>query len=228
MSVLKPTYSTKTNNPSDPESIRKWQYQDANEVKSVLVNHADNLDTILDALGISNGTNSIGSFVSLGVLQAAYPNGANGSYAIIDDGLGGTPAIAKYNVGTSQWELADPVESIIWVADQASLPVIGTAQKLYVALDTGNFYYWNVGTYQTAGPTQEVVVKYIQNNGTYYRTEKAYGNIGNTHEADDVIEGWYDSNKEKWIRCVVITPPLTLPADFDTNKVFIVNSKLNV
>lgn len=229
MAVLRPTYPTKTNDPSDPDNIRKFQADDANQLKAVAENHADNIETILAALGLNEGTNSIGSFVSLTVLNAAYPDGANGSYAIIDDGLGGTPAIALYNNVSGEWELADPDESIIWVADQGSLPVTGTAQKLYIALDSGNFYYWSGGEYQTAGPTVSVVVKYIQNNGTYYRTEKGYGNSGSAHEQDDVIESWYDSNRDRWIRAVVLQGPLVLPGDFDDkDKIFLLIDKLKV
>ncbi|NYJ27531.1 hypothetical protein [Allomuricauda sp. ARW1Y1] len=230
MSVLRITYPTKTNNPSDPDSVRKFQFNDANDLKAAVNNHADNLDQLLQAVGITEGTNSIGVFVSLSILQAAYPNGANGSYAVIDDGQGGTPNVATYNNGTSLWELSTPDESIIWVSNQAALPGTGISQKLYIALDTGTFYYWTGSQYETAGPSVEVVVKYIQNNGRYFKTEKGYGNSGSGHEENDIVEGWHDNvNRDRWSRGVIIGTPVTLPADFDDQaKIFLLNDKINI
>lgn len=229
MEALRPTYPTKSNNPSDPDNIRKFLFGDANELKSVAENHADLIDTLMAALGLNEGTNSIGSFVSLGVLQAAYPDGAAGSYAIIDDGLGSTPAVATYNELTEIWELADPPEELVWVADQGSLPGTGVANRLYVALDSGAMYYWNSGEWKGAGSQGAVpIVRYIENNGVQYKTEKAFGKSGSAFEIDDIVEGWYDSNKQRWIRCVVLTPPLTLPGDFDSNKVFKITDLINI
>ena len=44
MSVLRITYPTKTNNPSDPDNVRRFQYSDANEAKTVANNHAENIE----------------------------------------------------------------------------------------------------------------------------------------------------------------------------------------
>lgn len=218
MAVLKPTYPTKTNNPSDPANVRQFQYEDANELKSVGENHADHIETILAALGISEGTGSVGTFTSLTVLQAAYPTGANGAYAIIDDGLGGTPSVATFNEGTDLWELATPDESVIWVANQAALPGTGIANKLYVALDSGIIYYWDSGQYNTAGGTVTVVTKYILNNGSQYKTEKGFGNIGTGFEVGDEIF-YRDPTTKKRAVYYVKNGSLTLPADFsDTSK----------
>ena len=155
----------------------------------------------------------MGTFVSLSILQAAYPNGANGSYAIIDDGQGGTPNVATYNGTSSLWELSTPDESIIWVSSQAALPGTGISQKLYIALDTGTFYYWTGSQYETAGPSVEVVTKYILNNGSRYKTDKGYGNSGNNFETGDEIHYRHPSTKKRYIYYVK-DGNLTLPADF--------------
>ncbi|UOY07735.1 hypothetical protein L0P88_04090 [Muricauda sp. SCSIO 64092] len=213
MAVLKITYPNKTNNPTDADNIRKFQFGDANEIKNALNNNADELETVLAALGINQGSNSIGSFVSLTLLQAAYPDGANGSYAIIDDGLGGTPQIATYNSGTAQWELSVPDGSIIWVANQAALPNPGIAQKLYIALDSGDFFYWTGSQFETAGPSLDVVTKYILNNGNRYYTEKGYGNSANNFQVGDMIR-YRNSVSFKMYFYYVKNADLTLPADF--------------
>lgn len=213
MNALRPTYPTKTNNPSDPDNVRKFEHGDANELKAVGEDHADHIDTLLAALGINQGSNSIGVFASLTVLQAAYPDGANGSYAIIDDGQGGTPNVATYNDTSSLWELSTPDQSIIWVANQAALPGTGISQKLYITLDNGDFFFWNGSSYDTAGPSVEVITKYILNNGNRYYTEKGYSNTGTNFEVGDVIRH-RDATTKKMSLYYVINGSLTLPADF--------------
>ena len=217
--LTKITYPTKTNNPSDAENIRKFQAIDANEVKTVVNNMATSVDQINDILGITQGSNSIGSFVSLTVLNAAYPDGADGAYAIIDDGQGGTPNIALYNAGGSVWELAVPDESIIWVANVGALPGTGISQKLYITLDSGDFYIWNGSSYDAAGPSVTVVSTYILNNGNRYLTQKGYGNVGTGFETGDTIQH-RDAATMKMYFYYVKDGNLTLPADFsDFNKV---------
>lgn len=213
MAVTKITYPTKSNVSTDPDNVRKFEHGDANEIKDVVNNNADEIQALLDSLGISVSSNFIGLFVSLAVLQAAYPNGANGSYAIIDDGLGGTPQVATYNDTTDLWEVSVADQSIIWVANQAALPGPGVSQKLYIALDSGAFYYWTGAQYETAGPTVDVITKYIANNGGHYYTEKGYGNIGNGFEQGDVIR-YRDPATKKLSFYYVEDPNLTLPADF--------------
>ena len=168
MSVLRPTYPEKTNNPADADSIRKFYATEANEVHEVLDNHADELEDILDALGLSGGTNSLGEFVSLEVLQTAYPDGAEGSYAVINDGLGTTPQVATYNESTNLWETAVPDDPVIYVANMVSLPGTGTANKLYLAKDSGVIYYWEGGEYKIAGaqPPVSSLNTYIDINST--------------------------------------------------------------
>lgn len=229
MAAKRPTYPVKTNNPSAPDNERKWLFTDANEVREFGIDHADKIDAIEAALGLSLGTNSIGVFSSLTLLQAAYPTGANGSYAVIDSGLGGTPYVATFNTTTNLWETATPDESIVWVANISALPNTGLADKLYIARDSGNFYYWTGSEYQTAGPSVELVTKYILNNSQRWLTKKGYGNVGSNFELDDVIEAWYDGTKTRWVKAVVLDPNLSLPADFDdTNKIFLITDTIKL
>lgn len=168
MSALRLTYPEKTNNPADADSIKKFFATEANEILEVTEDHAVLIDSILSALGLGGGTGSIGEFVSLAVLQAAYPDGAEGSYAVINDGMGTTPQVATYNESTNLWETATPDDPVIYVADMVSLPGTGTANKLYLAKDSGVIYYWEGGEYKIAGaqPPVSTLNTYIDINSS--------------------------------------------------------------
>jgi hypothetical protein len=214
MASKRPTYPTKTNNPADPENVRKFLATEANEISEVLEDHAFNIDLLLAALGINEAITSLGEFISLEVLQAAYPDGAEGSYAVINDGLGGTPQVATYNEGTELWEMATPDAMIIWISTVSALPGTGVANKLYVALDTGIMYYWSTDQYVTTGgsaPVQKIV--WIVNNSRSWRTIKGETNVGSGFEIGDEIDTRMVPEK-RLVKGYVLNPSLTLPADF--------------
>lgn len=155
MAAPRLTYPDKTNNASDPDSIKKWHATEANLVKTTVNVHADLLDNLLNALGINEANINLGTFSNLSILNAAYPDGPEnvGDYAIIHDGSSATPQIAVYNSGTTQWEITGAIDPIIWVANASALPGTGTANKLYIALDSGVIKYWDEGQYKEAGRT---------------------------------------------------------------------------
>ena len=220
MASKRPTYPTKTNNPSDSDDIRKFKATEANEIKDVLIDHAESIDALLAALGINEGTNSIGEFETLSILQAAYPDGADGSYAIINDGLGSTPQVAVYNDTSGLWETPTPDDPIIWVSSSSALPATGTANKVYVALDSGTLYYWDGSDYSIAGGatvTQRIV--FITNNGTNWRTIKGENNTSGSFEIGDEINHRITADKRLVVGFVLSTD-LTLPADFDDSAKF--------
>ncbi|MEX0274298.1 MAG: hypothetical protein AB3N16_07970 [Flavobacteriaceae bacterium] len=213
MASRRVTYKFKTNNPADPTDVRKFLATEANEVKEAINGHAEDIDRLLAALGINEGTKSIGEFETLAVLQAAYPDGAGDSYAIINDGIG-TPQVATYNSGTGQWEVATPDDPLIWVADHASLPNPGTANRLYVTLDTGAMYYWASGNYTVAGGTPpESKIKWIANSGRNWRVFKAEANNGAGLEIGDEVNHRMVAEK-RLVVGYILDPSLTLPADF--------------
>lgn len=57
-----------------------------------------------------------------------------------------------------------------------------------------------------------------------------------TYREEDIIEGWYDTNKERWVKALVVatnaeltSSALNLPADFDDeSKIFLLEDKLKV
>lgn len=219
MASARITYNDKTNNVSDPDNVKKFQSADANQLKDAINQHADDLDLLLAALGINEGTSSIGEFVSLQVLQAAYPDGADGSYAIINDGIGTTPQVATYNDGSNEWETPAPDAPIVYVANLAALPGTGTASKLYLALDSGLFYYWNNAQYNVAGgQTSDSPIKYITNNSINWRTIKGEGNLGAGFQVGDQVYHRIASEK-RLITGFILDTDITLPDDIgDTAK----------
>lgn len=219
MASKRPTYPVKTNDPGASDATRKFFATEANENREIFQDHADSIDLLLAALGINEGVSSIGEFISLVVLQAAYPSGADGSYAVINDGLGTTPQVATYNGTSGLWETPTPDDPIIWVANAAALPGTGVANKLYVALDSGTLYYWNAGQYKTAGGTTAAPkIVYIANNNTNWRVFKGEGNVGAGLELGDEVNHRIVADKRLVVGFILDTN-ITLPADFeDANK----------
>ncbi|QQV89974.1 hypothetical protein M1M27_gp30 [Cellulophaga phage Ingeline_1] len=150
--ALRPTWPTKTTNPADPLNVRTFQAIDANETSSVFHDHADKIDALLAALGLDTGSDSIGRFATLSILQAAYPDGANGSYAIIDDGLGGSLQVAEYNETTNLWVVSSGDSPIIFLTNLASRPDIGAENTMYLVKENSTIYYYD-SEWKIAGGT---------------------------------------------------------------------------
>ena len=68
------------------------------------------------------------------------------------------------------------------------------------------------GDWLKSGITAEVV-KYIENNGTYYKTVKGFGNIADSFQIGDEITYRDPATGERGTYYVK-NPALTLPADF--------------
>lgn len=226
--ALRLTYPFKSNNPGDPDNVKKFSFTDANDVKEVVADHATHIDNINQALGLTLPTLNLGTFQTLQILQAAYPDGEGTSYAVIDDGLGGTPQVATYNTGNSTWEVATPDDQIVFVANLAGLPATGVANRLYIALDSGAIRYWHSAEYQVAGGTTATVqrVRYVTQGANKYRVFKGDGNEGNGFEIGDKVDDWADTTKTVHYQGEVLDASLALPADFtDQAKFFVTNKK---
>lgn len=151
MAASRLTYPDKTNNPSDPDSIRKFFATEATEIKEVAGNHADLLDAIdtrLSALELSQSSNPFyGRYSSLAILQAAYPVGELDAWAVIDAGAGITPLIAIWDDVGGTWEISGYKDNTIEVANYAALPAPGLIGKWYVVKDEESLYRWFDGSY---------------------------------------------------------------------------------
>lgn len=151
--ALKLIWSVKTNNPSDPDSIRKFHATEANDVVSVTDDHADKID-LLEANQINSSNPYYGVFGSLTALQSSFPVGVPDAWAIIDAGAGITPQIAFWNVSIPAWEIVGYNDEIIRVANFAALPAPGNTTKLYITLDKANSYIWDGSTYYLIGAAE--------------------------------------------------------------------------
>jgi hypothetical protein len=155
--ALKLIWSTKTNNPSDPDAIRKFHATEANDVVVVTDDHAEKIDA-LEANQINSSNPYYGNFNSLSSLQTAFPTGVANAWAIIDATQGVTPQIAFWNTSTPAWEISGATDLIIYVANQAALPSPGVAQRLYVTNDKGNIYLWIGVAYMLVGGAEYVTI----------------------------------------------------------------------
>lgn len=145
------TYPTKTNNPTDADSIRKFHATEANEIKEVVENHADEIEAIQSQL--LNSTNPYyGIYTSLSLLEAAHPTGEANAWAIIDQGTGITPKIAYWNTTGSTWEIATASDEKIYIANEAALPNPGVEDKWYITLDKFQLFIWKNSQWEEIGP----------------------------------------------------------------------------
>lgn len=145
------TYPDKTNNPSDPDLVNKFHYNEANAIKAVTDDHADKIEA-LELQAVSSNNPFYGRFTSLLALQTAFPTGVLNAWAIIDAGAGITPQIAAWDNDGTQWEIVGATAMLVFVATYADLPTTGEAQKLYITKGPYKLYVYNQGSYHSLTP----------------------------------------------------------------------------
>jgi len=232
------TYPDKSNNPSDPDNIRKYFASEADEVKAVINAHADEIEDILSQL-ISSPNPYYGRFTSLAVLEAAYPVGEVNAWAIIDLGAGVTPQIAAWDNIGAEWEIVGYTENIIFVANAASLPGTGVQGKSYITLDKDNLYLWYNSQYNliggkefatktenatklphggyggTAQDLKDLIAAIISGSGEVKISNYFVDTIGNTNidafEIGNTFRGWPTTSR------YVVGKVIALPFDIDDN-----------
>ncbi|KAB8156163.1 hypothetical protein EZY14_002790 [Kordia sp. TARA_039_SRF] len=134
------TYPTKTPDINAPDDERLFKATEANEIRTVVNSHADDIEAIQSTL--STPTAFAGSFTSLTLLNTAFPTGANGAYAIIDAGSGATPQIALYDTDDTVWVISGAITDKVYVNSTANLPATGVENTWYITLDNFYAYLW--------------------------------------------------------------------------------------
>ncbi|MFI1771011.1 hypothetical protein [Thalassobellus citreus] len=178
------SYPTKTNNPSDPDSVRKFYADEANDVKAVSDNHADlldNLDERLKMLELSKSPNPFyGRYTNISLLHASYPIGEENAWAVLDPGIGLTPEIAIWDHEDGVWEISGSTPDTIEVELYSDLPAPGQSFKWYLVRYDNTLHRWykgayhkvNAGTVQTTNSNKVTLVATEANQLTFNVSSK--------------------------------------------------------
>lgn len=142
------TYPTKTNNPLDTDSIRKYFATEANEVKAVIDNHATLIEILQQQVNLSN-SKYYGTYTSLALLVGAHPTAAVGGYAIIDNGV--LAQLAIWDNVLQVWELKVSKELVLIYQNKNDLPITGISGVLYLIRDSKSIAIFDGGQYQLYG-----------------------------------------------------------------------------
>lgn len=92
----------KTNIRSVGNRLNEATAEDFNEIGSLLDAYAEAIELLT---GSENPNPSYGTFSSLLLLQASFPVGETGAYAVIDPGVGSPPQIALWDDTDGEWVL---------------------------------------------------------------------------------------------------------------------------
>lgn len=211
--ALKVTYPEKTNNPTDSDSIRKFFATEANEIKTVTDDHADQIEDLKSKL-VESSNPYYGRYTSLAFLQAAHPTAELNAWAVIDAGTGITPQIASWDNTNTIWEIAGYTSNNVDVANYASLPTPGTEGITYLTKNTGYLYRWYNSKYNLVGGSAPVEVR-IQGAlvETYGKTDLT------TFEDNDKFRIWVN-NTHYYQGIIKDATDFVIPTDLtNTNKV---------
>jgi len=162
--ALKLTYPNKSNIITDPDSVRKFYATEADEIKLVASDHADQIEDLKKNL-IDSENPHYGRYTSLALLQAAHTTAEEFGWAIIDQGAGISPQIALWNNTSNTWEVSGVTTDKVFVATENDLPNTGAENTWYITTDKKQLFIWYNNKFNqiSAGSTdpQTQVAKYI-------------------------------------------------------------------
>ncbi|WP_044403388.1 hypothetical protein [Lacinutrix sp. Hel_I_90] len=145
MEIQRIAYPDKSSDINSEEAIRKFYDQDANELKNVINNNADILETLEAAAQSPNPYYN--RWTSLALLIAAHSTAEINAYAIIDAGAGQTPQIAAWDDVEQLWEIAGAIADKVYVNNFSALPAPGVENVFYITTDNYFTYIWKNNQY---------------------------------------------------------------------------------
>lgn len=149
MPALKPSseLKNKVNIRAVGERTNEATAEDFMELGQILEDHANRIDA---NTGGGDANPNYGVFTSLLLLQAAFPVGESGAYAIIDEGVGTDARIALWDATDLNWVLQETTTTTTTVQILPGVKVI----NIEVTDANGDEHIIVSGTYEGPDPTK--------------------------------------------------------------------------
>ncbi|MGB5821467.1 MAG: hypothetical protein WBG90_18435 [Saonia sp.] len=149
MPALKPSALLKNKSNVRPVGDRATEAtaEDFVEMGQIFDDHADRIDALT---GGGDANPNYGVFTSLLLLQAAYPAGEDGAYAVIDAGIGTDARIALWDTTDNDWVLQETTST----TTTTKIVVTGDVTNVEVTDVNGDPHLIVSGTYEGPDPTK--------------------------------------------------------------------------
>jgi len=137
----------KTNIRPVVDRLKEATAEDFKEIGEAINDHADCLERILP---VDSPNKNFGTHQSLALLNASFPVGVDGGFALIDSGDSTPTQIVYWNTNTNQWELQ------VSTATTSQAPVTNGANVQFVFVEDadGNPHVIVSGTFVSGDPSK--------------------------------------------------------------------------